>query len=208
MGLIRPALRRGGDRRRGPSAYGDPRVTVAVLQDRAGPPTGRGPRKERLGRRMRALRHAMARCKPLPRAPRRVAGMIAPARLRAAAGAVLLVGLALADAALAQFAPPGRPGERRLEETRPELPEFRPAPAPDLELPPVPPPAARPPLSSGVQVFVNAIRLTGNTVFSDQELAPIVAPYLGRAITTEELLDLRDALTRATSRPATSTRAR
>ena len=59
----------------------------------------------------------------------------------------------------------------------------------------MPPPAPEPPLSSGVQVFVNAIRLTGNTVFSDQELAPIVAPYLGRAITTEELLDLRDALT-------------
>jgi hemolysin activation/secretion protein len=121
--------------------------------------------------------------------------MIAPARLRAVTGAVVVVGLALADAARAQFAPPGRPGERGLEETRPELPEFRPAPAPDLELPPVPPPAPEPPLSSGVQVFVNAIRLTGNTVFSDQELAPIVAPYLGRAITTEELLDLRDALT-------------
>ena len=58
----------------------------------------------------------------------------------------------------------------------------------------MPPPAPEPPWSSGVQVFVNAIRLTGNTVFSDQDLAPIVAPYLG-AITTEELLDLRDALT-------------
>jgi hemolysin activation/secretion protein len=129
------------------------------------------------------------------RAIGRVAGMIAPARLRAVAGAVVLAGVAPADAALAQFAPPGRPGERGLEETRPELPEFRPAPAPELELPPVPPPAPEPPLSSGVQVFVNAIRLTGNTVFGDQELAPIVAPYLGRAITTEELLDLRDALT-------------
>ena len=60
----------------------------------------------------------------------------------------------------------------------------------------MPPPAARePPLSSGARVFVNAIRLTGNTVFSDAELAPVVAPYIGRAITTEELLDLRDALT-------------
>jgi hemolysin activation/secretion protein len=121
--------------------------------------------------------------------------MIASARRRAVAGAALLVGLALADAALAQFAPPGRLGRPGLEETRPELPEFRPEPAPEVELPPVPPPAPEPPLSSGVQVFVNAIRLTGNTVFSDQELAPVVAPYLGRAITTEELLDLRDALT-------------
>ena len=32
-------------------------------------------------------------------------------------------------------------------------------------------------------------------MFSYQDLAPIVAPYLGRAIITEELLDLRDALT-------------
>jgi hemolysin activation/secretion protein len=122
--------------------------------------------------------------------------MMAPARLGAAAGAVLLVSLALAEAARAQFAPPGRPGQRGLEETRPELPEFRPAPAPELELPPVPPPTARePPLSSAARVLVNEIRLTGNTVFSDAELAPIIAPYVGRAITTEELLDLRDALT-------------
>jgi hypothetical protein len=46
--------------------------------------------------------------------------------LRAAAGVVLLVSLALTDAARAQFAPPGRPGERGLDETRPPLPEFGP----------------------------------------------------------------------------------
>ncbi|HEU0223613.1 MAG TPA: hypothetical protein VFR34_15565, partial [Paracoccaceae bacterium] len=85
--------------------------------------------------------------------------MTAPARRRLAAAAVLLISLALGDAARAQFAPPGRPGQRGLEETRPELPEFRPAPAPELELPPVPPPTApEPPLSSGVRVLVNEIR--------------------------------------------------
>jgi len=121
--------------------------------------------------------------------------MTTPAGLRPVAGAVLLVSLALADAAHAQFTPPERLGRRDLEETRPPLPEFAPEREPELELPPLPPPAREPPLSSGVRVFVNDIRLTGNTVFSDEELAPIIAPYVGRAITTEELLDLRDALT-------------
>jgi hemolysin activation/secretion protein len=132
----------------------------------------------------------------MPHAGGRAAGMRAATGLRPAAAAVLLVSLVLADAARAQFAPAGRPGQRGLEETRPPLPELAPPRAPALELPPVPPPPVRePPLSSGVRVLVNAIRLTGNTVFSDAELAPIIAPYLGRAITTEELLDLRDALT-------------
>ncbi|HSA80098.1 MAG TPA: ShlB/FhaC/HecB family hemolysin secretion/activation protein [Geminicoccaceae bacterium] len=122
--------------------------------------------------------------------------MIAPARRCLAGCAVLLVSFALVDAARAQFAPPGRPGQRGLEETRPALPEFRPPPAPEIELPPVaPPPAREPPLSAAVRVLVNEIRLTGNTVFGDAELAPIIAPYVGREITTEELLDLRDALT-------------
>ena len=85
-GIDRPALRRGGERRRGPSAYGDPRVTVAVLQDRARAANGARPAEGATWPAVRALRHAMARCEPLPR-PRRGAGMIAPARLRAAAGA-------------------------------------------------------------------------------------------------------------------------
>jgi hemolysin activation/secretion protein len=85
--------------------------------------------------------------------------------------------------------------ERRLEETRPELPELAPQPAPEFELPPVPPPREQRP-STGARVFVREYRLSGNTVFSDHEVAEVLEPYVGRAITTEELLEARDALTR------------
>ena len=45
-------------------------------------------------------------------------------------------------------------------------------------------------------MFVREFRTSGNTVIPDRELAEVTAPYAGRAITTEELLDVRDALTR------------
>jgi hemolysin activation/secretion protein len=45
-------------------------------------------------------------------------------------------------------------------------------------------------------VFVREFRTTGNTVIPDRELAEITTPYTGRTITTEELLEVRDALTR------------
>jgi hemolysin activation/secretion protein len=44
-------------------------------------------------------------------------------------------------------------------------------------------------------VLVKRIKLTGNTVFSEEELAPIVAPYEGRTLTSEDLYALRQALT-------------
>jgi hemolysin activation/secretion protein len=139
----------------------------------------------------------MARCESI-RAPRAGAmGMMAPARVRAAAVAVLFGTLLLPNIANAQVTPPERLGRPGPEQTRPPLPPLQPKPAPQFELPPVPPPAARqPPLSSGARVLVKAVHLSGNTVFSDQELAPVIAPYLGRAIATEQLLELRDALTR------------
>lgn len=89
------------------------------------------------------------------------------------------------------------PSERGLRpgDDRPELPEFqreRPRVLPPLpELPPVP---ERP--SSGVAVFVRDIRIEGNTVFPDDELEDLVAPFEGRPVATEELLELRDRLTR------------
>jgi hemolysin activation/secretion protein len=67
----------------------------------------------------------------------------------------------------------------------------RPVLPPLPQLPPVP---DRP--SSGVAVFVQEIQIEGNTAFSDEELAPVVAPFENRMIATEELLDLRDRLTR------------
>ncbi|MGA8146612.1 MAG: ShlB/FhaC/HecB family hemolysin secretion/activation protein [Gallionellaceae bacterium] len=45
------------------------------------------------------------------------------------------------------------------------------------------------------RILVREIRVTGNTVFSDQELAQVTAPYVGREVTAEDLAALRQALT-------------
>jgi hemolysin activation/secretion protein len=47
-----------------------------------------------------------------------------------------------------------------------------------------------------VRVFVRVIRITGSTVFPEEDLAKVTAPYVNRELTTEDLEDLRLALTR------------
>jgi hemolysin activation/secretion protein len=90
---------------------------------------------------------------------------------------------------------PERPGDER--QRFPEIPlERAPAPAPGLTLPPLPPATSDQRLSTQLRVLVKRIKLTGNTVFSGEELAPIVAPYEGRTLTSEDLYALRQALTR------------
>ena len=73
--------------------YGGPgRRRRGAAGGRKGLRRGAARRTERFGRRSQASRHAMARCERASRAIGRAAGMIAPARLRAVAGAVLLAG--------------------------------------------------------------------------------------------------------------------
>ena len=95
--------------------------------------------------------------------------------------------------------PPGetRPGGiSRPGEFRPALPQpGAPAEAP-LEVPREAPPPEVKKAPSGVRVFVKEIRLTGNTVFSTEELSKITAPYEDRVVASSELEDLRVALTR------------
>jgi hemolysin activation/secretion protein len=81
------------------------------------------------------------------------------------------------------------PGERPLP-----LPEFR-KPAPELlELPAVKPPdTGRLPFA--VRAMVRKFRISGNTVFSDAELAKIAAPFENREISTSDLEELRRQLT-------------
>jgi len=77
------------------------------------------------------------------------------------------------------------------------LPELLPERAPPgFVLPPIPPPAADPPLSSGVRVRVARFRIVGNTVFSEDELRALVLGYEGREIGNEELEEVRTTLTR------------
>ena len=89
--------------------------------------------------------------------------------------------------------PLGRPGPPPLQ-----LPPAEPPPPlPQPILPPVPsePPAGAPTFPQ-VRVFVRAIRVTGSTVFSQEDLAQVTAPYVNRELTTEDLEALRLALTR------------
>jgi hemolysin activation/secretion protein len=110
----------------------------------------------------------------------------------ALAGTVLLAGTARAQAPAPGFErrtlPRGGPPELRLPEPPPPMPEL------------VPPPPALPPPSgpaTGASLFVKEIRLEGNTVLPTAALQPILRRYEGRAVTTEELLRLRDELTLA-----------
>ncbi|MGH8056881.1 MAG: POTRA domain-containing protein, partial [Candidatus Entotheonellia bacterium] len=48
---------------------------------------------------------------------------------------------------------------------------------------------------SGVRVFVHDIHVVGSTVFSDEELAKVTAPFRERVITSQDLERLRLALT-------------
>jgi hemolysin activation/secretion protein len=89
--------------------------------------------------------------------------------------------------------PLGRSGPPPLQ-----LPPAQPpAPLPQPILPPLPsePPAGAPQLPQ-VRVFVRGIRITGSTVFSEEDLAKVTTPYVNRELTTEDLEALRLALTR------------
>lgn len=52
------------------------------------------------------------------------------------------------------------------------------------------------PLSQGARVFVRTLALSGNTLFSDDQLTAAVADYLGQYLATEELEAVRNALSR------------
>jgi hemolysin activation/secretion protein len=102
---------------------------------------------------------------------------------------LLLLALLVAPGASAQVFGPA--------EERPELEPFEPEgppPAP-LELPPVPAPAEEDRLSAGLMVFVREFVVEGSSVFTPEDFAAITTPYTGRRISSEELLQVRDAVT-------------
>ena len=90
------------------------------------------------------------------------------------------------------FDPPGRSGVPPLKK------EFKPpVPPPSPVLPPVPPPAEgelQQQLGQ-LRVFVHDIHVVGSTVFSEEEIAAVTKPYRNRTLTTEDLEQLRLALT-------------
>jgi len=85
---------------------------------------------------------------------------------------------------------------KRPSQQLPELPEFQPdEPVQPLQLPELPVPSPEQDLSGQLKVFVKAIQLEGNSVFTDEELAEVTAEYENREITTGKLQELRYALT-------------
>ena len=64
-----------------------------------------------------------------------------------------------------------------------------------LELPPVPEAAPDAPLSKQLKLYVEKIKLDGNTIFSDAELSALIKDYEHREINSGELEGLRQAIT-------------
>ena len=106
---------------------------------------------------------------------------------------ITVASLPILSASPVMAQPPLFPAEQP-NENRPPLPAYRSPAAPVLSLPPtmLPPQA---PLSAQARVLVRRFQLSGNTVFSEQELAQVTRPYENRWITSEELQEVRHKLT-------------
>jgi len=79
------------------------------------------------------------------------------------------------------------------DKDQPVKPEEAPLGPLPLPLPQPPPPGPRP--GAGPRFLVREILFTGNTAFSDRDLAPVIAPYLNKELTTEDVESLRLAVT-------------
>jgi hemolysin activation/secretion protein len=120
-----------------------------------------------------------------------------PAVARPRPGRSILCWLALLAALLAPAEHAFGQAIDRPADERPELPEFEAPVEPEPLLPPVPPPAQpREQLSAGSGVFVQGYRIAGSTVFSQEELERAVAPWAGRAIRSEDLVAVSNAITK------------
>ena len=87
--------------------------------------------------------------------------------------------------------------DRRPNDPRYTLGEY-PMKSPDnhtIELDALPSIPVEDNLSSAINLYLKHIEFSGNTIFSDQDLAIISRPYEGRLITAEELQTLRRELT-------------
>jgi len=104
---------------------------------------------------------------------------------------VLTTAAAFAQQVLPRIDPTGRSGDKRPDLLEEELP---PSPPPSLRLPPTLPTGEGQELFLD-KVFVRKILVTGNSVFTSEELSEITAPYESRSLTSEDLESLRRALT-------------
>lgn len=109
----------------------------------------------------------------------------------AGVGAALALGTANFAAAQTPALPSGTlPSQQPLPQ-----PEFRTPPPELMRLPPMKPPQAEA-LPTLMRVTVRKIRITGNTVVPTDELEKIATPFEGRELTSTDLEELRQRLTK------------
>ena len=124
--------------------------------------------------------------------------------LRIRRGVDVVVGLCVFSLIVGAVASPlsaqGVPGlERRIgpDQRPPELELPAPQERPVLERPAEPaPPSTGLEAPGAVRVLVRRVALVGNTVFPTEELETITRQYEGRSLSSADLIELRDALTR------------
>ena len=83
--------------------------------------------------------------------------------------------------------------DERPSNQRPEVPPFEVEDAPTLPVDPLVRPESGPAVA---RVVVRRFVFEGNTAFSDEALAAVLADRIGRALATEDLIAARDAITR------------
>ena len=99
--------------------------------------------------------------------------------------------------------PPGIPPNIDPSQRSGDQPDFQPdEPIPPRKprtpiLPPITPPPEQPdrPMLPTIQVFVKEIRVLGSTIFSTEDLMAVTEPYTNRLLNSENLEELRRALT-------------
>ncbi len=103
---------------------------------------------------------------------------------------VALAGLSAATSVLAQTAPPNANAGRALEATPPPPQELK---KDATVLPPSDAPRA-PASAEGPTLMVKGFQLTGNTIFTSEELLALVHPWVGKEAGTDQLLDAAEAI--------------
>ena len=113
------------------------------------------------------------------------------------------IGPGFAQVGVPPALPPGIPPNIDPSQRSGDAPDFQPdEPIPPRQprtpiLPPITPPLEQPdrPRLPIIQVFAKEIRVLGSTIFSTEELTAVTEPYVNRLLNSEDLEELRRALT-------------
>ena len=104
---------------------------------------------------------------------------------------VAIASLGATTTLLAQTAPPNANAGRVLESTPPQQPA-----EPKRDATVLPPTDAPRPAASGAgpTLMVKGFQITGNTIFTSEELLALVRPWVGKEAGTDQLLDAAEAI--------------